>query len=220
MNVAIIGAGQNGGQVYNILKLDKSLNVVAFLDDSPAKQGTEKYGRPVAGTLAQLDEVVQRFGITAAIPAVGNNILKAKIARRLRDAGLQIVKAVHPHTFIDDTAVIEEGAIVEMGVMVHPEARIGACAFIGGSSVIAHDCTIESYALIGGGVMFGGGVTIGAYSTVGVGTILQPQVKIGRNVTTGIGAVVVKDLPDNAIAVGVPAKVIRYNEPLEENTLA
>ncbi len=220
MNAAIIGAGQNGGQVFNILKLDKSVNVVAFLDDNREKHGTEKYGRPIAGALADIEEIAQRLGITAAIPAVGNNRFRASIAKRLRQANLEILRAIHPYTFIEETATIAEGAIIEMGVLIHPEARIGRSAFIGGSSVIAHDCTIEDFVLIGGGVVFGGNVTIGAFSTIGVGTILQPQVRVGRNVTTGIGAVVVKDLPDNAVAVGVPAKIIRYNEPLEESQLA
>lgn len=37
------------------------------------------------------------------------------------------------------------------------------------------------------------------------------NVRIGNNVTIGAGAIVVKDIPDNAIAVGNPAKIIGYN---------
>ena len=36
-------------------------------------------------------------------------------------------------------------------------------------------------------------------------------IKIGNNVAIGANAVVVKDLPDNAVAVGIPAEIISYN---------
>lgn len=37
------------------------------------------------------------------------------------------------------------------------------------------------------------------------------NVKIGNNVVVGANAVVVKDVPDNAVVAGVPAKIISYN---------
>ncbi|MBN1659638.1 MAG: acyltransferase [Anaerolineae bacterium] len=52
-------------------------------------------------------------------------------------------------------------------------------------------------------------VTIGDDSDVGVGAIILPGVTIGRGVQVGAGAVVRTDLPDYAVAVGVPARVIR-----------
>lgn len=216
MRVFIIGAGQNGGQVYNILKLDRSVEIAGFLDDAADKRGRTVHGLPVFGTVADAPAVAKKEMIRRAIVAVGNNAVRARLTNALEAADLKIVSAIHPHTFIDDTARLGVGAIVEMGAMIHPAARLGRCVFVGGSTVVAHDCVIGDYVLLGGGVVFGGDVVVGAYTTLGVGTVLQPHIKIGRNVTTGIGAVVVKDLPDNAVAVGVPAKVIRYQNPVPE----
>lgn len=56
-------------------------------------------------------------------------------------------------------------------------------------------------------------VSIGNNVFVGAGTIVLPGVNIGSNVVIGAGSVVVKDVPDNSVAVGVPAKVIK---PIEE----
>lgn len=210
MKVLIMGSGQNGGQVYNILKLDRSVEVVGFLDDDVAKQGGRKYGLPILGGMKDANDLAKKFGIEGVIVAVGNNSLRSRFTNELKKAGLTIIRAIHPHTFIDDTARVGEGAIIEMGVMIHPEATIGEGVFVGGSTVVAHDCTIGDYTLLGGGVIFGGGVAVGAGSSIGVGTVLQPQIRIGINVITGIGSVVIKDLPDNAVAVGVPAKIIRY----------
>lgn len=216
MNIVIIGAGQNGGQVYNILKLNKEVRIVGFLDDDPKKHGTTKYGLPVLGAFHTIASVSEKYGVEGAIAAVGNNELRSRLMKGLMDAGLHIVSAIHPHIYIDDTARIGKGVIIEMGAMIHPEAQIGDGVFVGGSTVVAHDCVVGEYVLLGGGVIFGGDVVVGAYSTLGVGTVLQPQVRIGRNVTTGIGTVVVKDLPDNAVAVGVPAKILRYQDLVQD----
>ena len=53
---------------------------------------------------------------------------------------------------------------------------------------------------------------IGDNVKLGANVIIIGNVTIGNNVTIGAGAVVVKDIPDNAVAVGNPAKVIRYKQ--------
>ncbi len=52
-------------------------------------------------------------------------------------------------------------------------------------------------------------VTIGKNVTIGAGVIILPGVKIGDNAKIGAGAVVVKSIPANKLAVGVPAEVKR-----------
>ena len=52
-------------------------------------------------------------------------------------------------------------------------------------------------------------VSIGEGSDLGVGCIIMPGVRIGRGVQVGAGAVVSTDLPDLAVAAGVPARVLR-----------
>jgi acetyltransferase EpsM len=216
VRVLIVGAGQNGGQVYHILKLDRRVEMVGFLDDAPGKRGEAAYGLPVFGGAAEARRVADRESVRGAIVGIGNNEIRARLTATLEASGLDIVSAIHPHTFIDETVRIGSGAIVEAGVMIHSAATVGRCVFVGGSTVISHDSVIGDYVLLGGGVVFGGDVVVGDLTTLGVGTVLQPHIRIGRNVTTGIGTVVVKDLPDNAVAVGVPAKIIRYNEPVTD----
>lgn len=47
--------------------------------------------------------------------------------------------------------------------------------------------------------------------TLGANVVIIGNVRIGNNVTIGAGSVVVKDVPDNAIVVGNPARIIKYN---------
>lgn len=59
------------------------------------------------------------------------------------------------------------------------------------------------------GYEYGIGITIGDNVWIGGGTIINPGVHIGNNVVIGAGSVVTKDIPDNAIAVGNPCRVLR-----------
>lgn len=60
------------------------------------------------------------------------------------------------------------------------------------------------------GYEYGIGVTIGDNVWIGGNSVINPGVHIGNNVVIGSGSVVTKDIPDNAIAVGNPCRVIRY----------
>ena len=53
-------------------------------------------------------------------------------------------------------------------------------------------------------------VTIDDGAWIGAGAIINPGVTIGTDSVVGAGAVVTKDVPPNAVVVGVPAKVIKY----------
>lgn len=57
-----------------------------------------------------------------------------------------------------------------------------------------------------------GTVEIGNNVWLGENSVILPNVNIGNNVTVGANAVVTKDLPDNCVAAGVPAKVIRIKQ--------
>ena len=59
---------------------------------------------------------------------------------------------------------------------------------------------------------FFGKITIKDNVHIGMNTVLMPGVPIGQNCVIGCGAVVTKDIPDNCVAVGVPAKVIESTE--------
>ena len=62
------------------------------------------------------------------------------------------------------------------------------------------------------GVEMGYPIVIGDNTWIGGGSIICPGVTIGRNVVIGAGSVVTKDIPDNAVAVGNPCRVIRLIE--------
>lgn len=61
-----------------------------------------------------------------------------------------------------------------------------------------------------------GTIKVGDNVHIGIDTIIMPNVKIGSNCVIGCGAVVTKDIPDNSIAAGVPARVIKSTQEYYE----
>ena len=60
-----------------------------------------------------------------------------------------------------------------------------------------------------------GTIIVGNNVHIGTNAIIMPNVTIGNNVIIGCGAIVTHDIPDNSVAVGVPAKVIKMLNPEE-----
>ena len=105
------------------------------------------------------------------------------------------------------------------GIEIHPGATIGRCLFIdhGMGIVFGETCEIGDNCTIYHGVTLGGTgkdtgkrhPTLGNNVLIGAGTKVLGPVYIGDNSRIGAGSVVLRNLPANCTAVGVPARVVR-----------
>ncbi len=205
----IYGCGDMGIQTYNILKHDPFVKIVGFLDDD--KTNSSFLSLPVLGNLENIESIKKNHHVTHGIVTIGDNKIRSKKIVALIEEDIKILTAVHPQSFTDNVMEIGLGTIIEMGAFIHPETIVGKGCFICSGSIIAHNSVVEDYALIAGGVVFGSRVKIGRFSLIGVGVNISPYISIGKNVIVGTGSVVIKNLPDNVIAAGVPAKILREN---------
>ena len=86
---------------------------------------------------------------------------------------------------------------------------------------IAHNVVIGKNCIIVAHSYLGGSSKIGDYSWLAPGVIVRNGVKIGRNVMVGMGSVVTKNIDDNSVAYGIPARVVRkrYNPRNDDREL-
>lgn len=138
-----------------------------------------------------------------------------------RYQALQDARARGLHSFpalIDPTAIVArsvtigEGTTVNAGTVIGASTTIKTWVCVNRSASIGHDNVIEDYASIGPGCTMGGFVTVGRGAFLGVGATCAPKVSIGANATVGAGAVVIRDVPPNAVVVGNPAKILKTSE--------
>ena len=110
---------------------------------------------------------------------------------------------------------------ITTGIVLPFTAKIGKGLYIGhfGGIILSPNSVLGDYCNISQGITIGQAGRGGAQHTpvigdrvyIGPGAKIFGGIKIGNDVAIGANAVVTKDLPDNAVAVGVPARIINYN---------
>lgn len=195
----VIGAGGHGKVIIEII--EAMGGSVGYVNDADPSL-TAVLGYEVSTREPSADET--------AVIAVGNNRTRKKIAERLSCA---FAAAIHPSANLSPRCVIGEGTVVMAGATINADASLGKHCIVNTNAGIDHDCVIGDYAHISPGVSLAGGVQVGEGAQVGIGASVIPGVRIGKWAVIGAGAAVIEDVPDHAVVAGVPAKVLRYNEP-------
>lgn len=142
------------------------------------------------------------------IISIGSNQFRKSISERYKVA---YATAIHPYTLVSASATIGEGTVVMPGAIINADARIGRHCIINTKASVDHECRIGDYVHIAPGATLSGNVEVGDGSWIGVGTCVKQGIRIGKNCMIGAGSVVVKEIPDNAVAYGNPCKVIKLN---------
>ena len=117
---------------------------------------------------------------------------------------LMYVPQVGGVTIGDDVAIAAHSS-VHRGSL--DDTIIGKGSKISVNCNIGHNVVVEKHVYIAGTCYFGGKTRIGDYSFIGMGTVTKPRIIIGCNTVVGVGSVVTRDIPDNAVAFGNPARV-------------
>lgn len=99
---------------------------------------------------------------------------------------------------VDYNVEIGDNTMIEGLVYIPPLSRIGKNVFIGPAAALTNDPYPPSQKMIG--------VTIKDGAVIGSRAVIKAGVTIGRNSVVAMGAVVTKDVPDDMVVVGVPAK--------------
>jgi acetyltransferase EpsM len=195
--------------VADIIRLCGEHAIIGYLDDlSPERKNTRFGGAKVLGGGDELDGIIES-GVRHAIVAIQNNQVRLRLAQAATAKGLSLATAIHPTASIAADAVIGAGTVVRAQSVIGPETHVGKNCIIGYGSTISHTCTLGDGVHIGSGVNLAGCVRVGRAAWVAMGaTVIDPK-SVGSNSLIGAGAVVTRDVPDNVVAYGVPAVVVR-----------
>jgi acetyltransferase EpsM len=127
-------------------------------------------------------------------------------ARLYRHYGADAIVALRsPQAYVSKRADVGAGAIIQRGVTIMPFARVGLACKINVNASLHHHVSLGDYCTVAPGALLLGNVRIGEGAYIGAGAIVRQQCAIGAGAFIGAGAVVVKDVPENATVVGVPA---------------
>lgn len=121
---------------------------------------------------------------------------------------------------------ISQRARKKTGIEIHPGAKIGKNLFIdhGMAVVIGETAEIGDNCHMYHNITLGGTgnekekkrhPTVGNNVIIGTGATVLGPVTIGEGAKIGAGALVLKDIPANSTAVGVPAEIVKFHDPSE-----
>lgn len=199
-SITLYGASGHGKVIIDVLKSTSDRPLI-IIDDNP-KTGSV-LGIPVVKTSQANRETLRN-----TIISIGNNKVRKKIAGELNT---NYVNAIHASAIVSPFSKIGEGTVVMAGVKINPDSVIGRHCIINTGAIIEHDADISDFVHISPSVSLAGSVTVGEGTHVGIGAIVIQGVTIGKWATIGAGAIILKDIPDYAVVVGNPGKIIKYN---------
>ncbi|MDX5438673.1 MAG: acetyltransferase [Pontibacter sp.] len=195
----LYGASGHAKVIIDMLQ-GAGIAVVGLFDDNPDLKelcGIQVLGKLAPGQMLEAPLII----------SIGNNSIRARIAQELQvDYGQAIAKSA----ILSPSATIGAGTVVMQGAILQAEAQVGSHVIINTGARVDHECVVEDFAHISPGAILCGNVAVGEGTWVGAGAVVIPGVKIGKWCKIGAGTVVIRDVPDNAVVVGNPGKIIKY----------
>jgi sugar O-acyltransferase (sialic acid O-acetyltransferase NeuD family) len=206
-NIIIVGYSGHAYVVLDIL-ISQQYNIIGYCDS--IEKDFNPFNIKYLGKETDPD-LLSFFEENSYFVSIGDNYIRAKVLSQFNKPALNVIhnKAVcstsiewHP----------QGGILVAANATINPLVKIGKGVICNTSSSIDHECILGDYVHIAPSAVLCGNVTIGEYSFIGANSVIKQGVSIGKNVVVGAGSVVIKNIPDNSVVIGNPAKPFKQNK--------
>ena len=204
--IYILGAGGFARETLNIyIDANREDEVKGFVEQDCKREGTILNGKPIYDF-----SILERGDITNTklICAIGTPKRRAMIEVTVK-LGYKYDTIIHPNVVKSRWVEIGNGSIICAGNILTNQIKIGQHVIINLDCTVGHDVTIGSYVTVSPGVHISGNVTLGEGCFIGTGANIIEKITIGKGSIIGAGACVTADIPENVLAGGVPAKVVK-----------
>lgn len=205
--IYILGVGHNTVVYMELAELN-GYCVKGLYHCAEGQTGNSIHGIKIIGTHDELLSCESLKGMTFAL-SMGDNDIRLKLAKRIRDKGGSIPTLIHPTAFISKYAFLDKGVVVHSNATIQPEVVIGS------ETVISFNTGIVHNSIIGKGCYIAGNSIVGAYTTledgvfVGQGAIIisGKVSKVGKKSIIGAGSIVTKNVPPYSVLKGNPGRI-------------
>lgn len=210
----IIGAGGFGREVAwlveRINNYAETWEIIGFIDDNEDVKGKVINGYKVLGATSDIIENEETYFVCA----VGASKVRERIIKKVEEINpvIKFATLIDPSVEVSNFVNIGEGSIICANTILTVNIDIGKHVIINLSCTVGHDVIIKEYSTLYPSVNVSGNTVLGHACEVGTGTQIIQGKAIGDYSIIGAGAVIVKNIPDNCTAVGIPAKPVKFSE--------
>ena len=194
--------------ILSILSYYDDFKVIGIADRRPENVGEEIAGSVIKHTWNDFDDIYSN-GTRQAIIAIGDNREREALFSTLKNVGFNIPTIIHPTAFVEKNVRLKEGNVICAGANIGAMASIGNNCVLYTGSILDHEVVLDDNVFIAPGCNIAGRVKIKNGSFIGIGSTIVEKIIIGPNATTGAGSVVIRDVPENDVVAGAPARSIK-----------
>lgn len=204
----IIGAGSVGKFIaYNMNQFAQSFEIIGFLDDDVSKHNSVIAGFSVLGAVDKLPDFSGKD--IAIVWGIAFPSIKKKLYDKYQNLSFSFPNFIAKDAWVSEAVTFGKGCIIYPGTAINYETTIDDFVVINMNCSLGHNCAIKSFSSLAPGVNLGGNTLIGSCVEMGIGSSSVQGIIIDDNATIGGQAMVVSNVSNADVVVGIPAKSIK-----------
>ncbi|MBF0371340.1 MAG: acetyltransferase [Magnetococcales bacterium] len=133
---------------------------------------------------------------------------RVELGQFLSSHGLTPLTVHHPTAYLSPSADIAPGCQLLMQSAVGVECVLAQGCIINSRASVDHESILAQGVHVAPGATLAGLVRVGAYTLIGAGATILPRIVVGEGAIVGAGAVVTRDVPDQVVVAGNPARIL------------
>lgn len=206
-DIIILGRGGHAKVVIDMIEEGGFYNIIG-VTDVKQNDDTDFFGYPILGNDDVLPDFFKKGVRNAAIGIGGftDNNLRKKIFNLAKSVGFNLPPIIHSSAIISKRATIGEGTIVKRGVIIDTDVTIGVNNILEIGAIVGHESRVGNHTLLSANVMISAYNLIDDESFFAVASTIVSGAKVCTGAIIGAGAVVVNDITEPGLYLGVPAK--------------
>lgn len=208
----VAGAKRHAKEILELLYQHNELAGLCFYDDVSVDIDEMLFGQfPVIRTLYDVHKHFLNY--PEFVLGLGNPLLRKLVSDKLIEQGGKMISIIAKSASIGHFDVqLGNGLNVMYNAMISNSVKVGNGTLINAFVSIHHDVIVGEYCEVSPHAALLGGCRIGNFTSIGSNATVLPNISIGNNTIIGAGAIVTKDIPDNVMAMGIPARIAYIKE--------
>lgn len=147
--IVIVGAGDHGKSVADLLLWQDEYEPVGFVDNS-YPEASDVWGFPLFGKVTAEALLSLQGSIEYVVIAIGNNSLRESIFKLIDGLGLCLPSIVHPHAFVSPRAMLGSCCVVMVHAVIGgTEARLGDSVIVSSGAIADYHTVVDDFAHLG-----------------------------------------------------------------------